>query len=428
MNSDNFKLTAVILGIFSLAASVIAGPYSQNNYSNNTYLNNQGQFNNQGSFNNPSQFNGAAQNPMMRTPNHSFQSNQMQIISVMAAPTGNSVVLGGTVVPLREVTLSAQIPGRVDYLAGVEGELFKAGEVVVAIDDDDLLAKRSHALANLNAQSQALQNSHVQYSKEFWAPRSRDVGRMPGMGLPSMFDMFFTRPMASGIGAGNPLLERQADLYAQGTNVGQARSQHIGAMSQLQQVDAMIRDSRTIVPFDAIIVKKLVEVGQTVQPGQALLKLADSQALQLKVEVPVRLVTGLQQGMTVPVILDVGNTRIQARVAQVYPVADNNRHTVTVKFDLPPGVPGGPGMYAEVMVPDPSIPIQNLPIIPNSAVVWRGSLPAVFVVNHQNEKELRLVRLGEAINNWSVAVLSGLRTGERIYAQPSSKMSSGWTK
>ncbi len=353
---------------------------------------------------------------------------QPRIISVMSAPTGSSVVLGGTVVPLREVILSAQIPGRVDYLAGVEGEVFQAGDVVVAIDDDDLLAKRAQALANINAQQQALQNSRVQYSKELWAPRSLDVGRMPGMGIPSMFDMFFTRPMASGMGYGNPMLERQADLYAQGTNVGRARSQHISALAQLQQVDARLRDSRAVVPFDAIIVKRLVEVGQTVQPGQPLLKLADSHALQLKVEVPVRLVSGLQQGMTVPVILDVGDTHIQARVAQIYPVADNNRHTVTVKFDLPDGVPGGPGMYAEVMIPDPSIPVQNLPIIPKSAVIWRGSLPAVFVMNYQNKKELRLVRLGEAIDKWTVAVLSGLRAGERIFAQPSPGMAAGWVK
>jgi len=353
---------------------------------------------------------------------------QAQVIPVMTAPTGSSVVLGGTVVPLREVTLSAQIPGRVDYLAGVEGDFFQAGEVIAAIDDDDLLARRAQALANIGAQSHALQNSQVQYSKEFWSPRSRDVGRTPGMGLPSIFDMFFSRPMASSMGYGNPWLERHADLYAQGTNVGQARSQHIGALSQLQEVEAKLRDSRAVAPFNAIIVKKLVEVGQTVQPGQPLLKLADSHALQLKVEVPVRLVSGLRQDMVVPVILDVGNTRIQARVAQIYPVADNNRHTVTVKFDLPDGVPGGPGMYAEVMVPDPSVPVQNLPVIPNSAVIWRGSLPAVFVANHQNEHELRLIRLGEALDNWNVAVLSGLRAGERIFSQPSPGMAAGWVK
>ena len=94
-----------------------------------------------------------------------------QIIPVMSAPTGSSVVLGGTVVPLREVTLAAQIPGRIDYLASVEGEFFRAGVVIAAIDDDDLLARRAQALANLGAQSHALQNSQVQYSKEFWAPR-----------------------------------------------------------------------------------------------------------------------------------------------------------------------------------------------------------------------------------------------------------------
>lgn len=414
-----FKNIIKILIFLSLSTSsiyTVASPYSNNTqrqYQNNQYQN--------------TMSSNVANHASMNSSRTNI-SNQSQIITVMRAPTGSSVVLGGTVVPLREVTLSAQIPGRVDYLAGVEGESFQAGEIVVAIDDDDLRAKRAQALANLNAQSQAFQNSRVQYSKEFWAPRSRDVGRMPGMGLPSMFDMFFTRPMASGMGAGNPLLERQADLYAQGTNVGQARSQHIGALSQLQQVDAMLRDSRTVVPFDSIIVKKLVEVGQTVQPGQPLLRLADSHALQLKVEVPVRLVSGLRQDMTVPVILDVGNTRIQARVAQIYPVADNNRHTVTVKLDLPDGVPGGPGMYAEVMVPDPSVPVQNLPVIPNSAVIWRGSLPAVFVVNQQNEKELRLLRLGEAIDNWTVAVLSGLYTGERIFAQPTPGMSAGWLK
>lgn len=352
---------------------------------------------------------------------------QSQIISVRTAPTGSSVVLGGTIVPLREVTLAAQMPGRVDYLAGVEGEHFQAGEVIAAIDDDDLLAKREQALANLSAQSRSFQNSQVQYSKELWSPRSRNIGQMPGMGLPSMFDNFFTKPMASSMGMGNPLLDRQADLYEQGTNMRQARSQHVGALAQLRGIEASLRDSRTVAPFDAIIVKKFVEVGQTVQPGQPLFKLADSHALQLQVEVPVRLVSGLRQDMVVPVILDVGNTRIQARVAQIFPVADNSRHTVKVKFDLPQGVPGAPGMYAEVMIPDSSVRVQNLPIIPNSSVIWRGSLPAVYIVNHENENELRLIRLGEAIDKWNVAVLSGLRSGERVIAQPSPGIVSGWS-
>lgn len=124
-------------------------------------------------------------------------------------------------------------------------------------------------------------------------------------------------------------------MYSQNSQLGLARSQHIGAISQLQEIDARLRDARAIAPFSGVVVKKLVEVGDTVQPGQALFKFADARYLQIQVEIPARLMSGIQQDMVVPAVLDVGNTRISARVAQIYPMADTRRHTVTVKFDLP---------------------------------------------------------------------------------------------
>jgi len=349
-----------------------------------------------------------------------------QIITVTNTKTGTSIVIGGTVVPLREVTLSAQMPGRIEFLAGIEGDWFEPGQVIATIDIDDLKAKRQHALANISGQNSALQSAQVQYSREFWSPQSRNINKMPGMALPSMFDTFFTKPFGSAMGLGNPLLDRQADLYSQNSQLAQARSHQIGALSQLQEIDAKLRDSQAVAPFDGVIVKKLIEVGDTVQPGQALFKFADARHLQIQVEVPARLMSSIQQDMVVPAVLDVDNTRVNARVAQIYPVANNRRHTVTVKFDLPEGVPGGPGIYAEVMIPDNSVPVSTLPVIPKSAIVWRGSLPAVFVHNDKNISELRLLRLGEAVDNESISVLSGLKTGERIYTQPKPGMASGW--
>lgn len=349
-----------------------------------------------------------------------------QIITVANTQTGTSVVIAGTVVPMREVTLSAQIPGRIEFLAGIEGDWFNAGEVIAAVDVDDLEAKRRQAVADINGQVSAMQNAQVQYSREFWSPQSRNIGAMPGMALPSLFDQFFTRPFGSSMGYGNPLLDRQADLYTQNSQLSLARSQYIGAISRLQEIDAHLRDSRAVVPFSGVIVEKLVEVGDTVQPGQPLFNYADAQYLQIKAEVPARLMSGIRLDMVVPAVLDVGNTRVNARVAQIYPVADVNRHTVTVKFDLPEGIPGGPGMYVEVMVPDVNAPVNILPVIPNTAVIWRGSLPAVYVHNSKNKSELRLLRLGEAVNDSSTSVLSGLRSGELIYAQPTPGMASGW--
>ncbi len=364
------------------------------------------------------------------TYNRAMQPNaavaQPEIITVSNTQTGTSIVIGGTVTPLREATLTAQMPGRVEYLAGIEGDWFRPGQVIVAVDDDDLQAQRRQAIANINGQVSALQNAQVQYSREFWSPQSRNIGRMPGMALPSLFDQVFTRPWGSAMGYGNPLLDRQADLYSQNSQLGLSRSQYIAALSQLQEIDARLKDTRALAPFEGVVVKRFVEVGDTVQPGQALVKFADARYLQIQVEIPARLMSGIRQDMVVPAVLDVGNTRVTARVAQIYPMADSKRHTVTVKFDLPEGVPGGPGMYAEVMVPDVNAPVNVLPVIPRTAVVWRGSLPAVFVLNADNKSELRLLRLGEAVDETHVSVLSGIRSGERIYARPTPGMASGW--
>ena len=84
-------------------------------------------------------------------------------------------------------------------------------------------------------------------------------------------------------------------------------------------------------------------------------------------------------------------------------------------------------MYAEVMVPDVSTQVSEVPVIPDSAVLWRGSLPAVYVATDDERTELRLIRLGDYVSATQVAVLSGLQVGERIYAvPPAGGASSDW--
>jgi len=353
--------------------------------------------------------------PAMQTGQ--LYSGAAGVYRVMATPQNNSMILGGTVVAMREVTLTAQLPGRIEYLGGREGDWFTSQAVIVGLSDDGLEAERRRAIAQLGTAESMLRNSQVQYSRELWAPRSRDIGRMPGMGMPSMFDQFFTRGIGSGMGLGNPWLERQADLYGQSSGVQKAQSQLLQAHSGIDSIEAKLRDARTVAPFAGVLTKKFVEIGDTVQPGEPLVSIADVSRLQIQVEVPVRVVGGLQVGMSIPARLDVGGL-IQARIAQIYPAANANRHTVTVKLDLPEGTPGGPGLYAEVMLPDGNGRGQLTPVIPVNAAIRRGSLPAVFVFGSDNKTQLRLIRLGEPLGNGFVPVLSGLRAGEQILAAP----------
>ena len=49
-----------------------------------------------------------------------------------------------------------------------------------------------------------------------------------------------------------------------------------------------------------------------------------------------------------------------------------------------------------------------------AAIHRNGSLPSVQVLDEDNKPKMRLVRIGEAIDDESVTVLSGLRPGEKI--------------
>ena len=351
------------------------------------------------------------------------QGAEESVITVPSIPVGSAVSLGGTVVPYKDVTFAAQIPGRVDSIAGEEGDHFEEGTVLIAIDDDDLLAQRRAAWANLANAEAALRNAGVQYSREWVSPYGGQTNDMMG-GMSSLMRNF-TNPMQSFSGGGSPRYDRHAELYQYGTLIEQAQSQLIAARSKIEEIDTKIRDAKSVAPFDGVITKKLVEVGDPVQPGQPMLKFADMSILQIKVEVPARLMPGVKKGMVFNARLDVGDVDLQARVVQIFPIADPDRHTVTVKLELPQGAPGGAGMYAEVMINDINAQVRDLPVVPKSALVWRGSLPGIYVLNDDNKRVLRLVRIGDEVGADGVAVLSGLRAGERIVVPSDETLESG---
>ena len=348
-----------------------------------------------------------------------------ETIIVQQAKDVPIVAVGGTVIPYKEVTLAAQLPGRVTFLAGIEGDKFKEADLLVAIDDAELLAKRRAMVAQMASADAQLRNAGVQYNREMFSPRASAAPG--GMGIPNLFDQMFTRPMESMVGDRERGAERGADLFASGIQIQEAQNAMLRLQAELQALDTKIRDARSTAPFAGVIVKKFVEVGDTVQPGQPLLNYADVEYLQVEVDVPARLRPGLREGMQVKAELDLDNRRIPVRVAQIFPMADAQRHTVKVKFDLPQGV-SEPGMYTRVLIPDVNAPARTNPAIPSTAIRYNGSLPGVYVLAEGGEPQLRLIRIGEELGNGFVTVLSGLAAGDRILANPGPRVTAGWAK
>lgn len=350
-----------------------------------------------------------------------------EIITVGSSQSSSQTVLGSTVAPFKEVTMSAQFPGKIIKINGEVGARFKKGDVLAKIDDASLLAKRNTLWTQVTAAQAAVKNSKIQYQREMVSPRSKSINGMPGMGMPSMMDIYFTRPFYDQMGGNsNEGYNRYSDLVSSQTGVAQAESKLMMVWSQLNELNTKIKDTVLIAPFDGIIMSKNIEVGDAVQPGQPLMKFGFVKWLRLKADVPSMLVTSLKKGMTVPV--RIGNiSPTVAKVTQIYPVADPSRHTVVVKFDLPVGILASPGMYAEIYLPDATPGGTKVITVPESVLIAGRSLPTVLVADEKNKtSSLRLIRLGAKQGDGNVSVVSGLKAGERVINNPPTGATRGW--
>jgi len=302
------------------------------------------------------------------------------------------------------------MPGSVELIAGAEGDFFKQGSVLAALDESEIRAQRQAAIAQIRNAEAAYRNAGVQFYREKEDPTPQQGGTMMSQMMPMPMP-FMGNQSETGV-------QRGATLHQYGTQIEQARGAIVSAQARLQEIDAKLKDTKSIAPFDGYITHKHVNKGDTVQPGQPLLSFANMGQLQIQTDVPTRLSAPLPPGfMTQVRLADPNQTIVRARVAQIFPMADPTRHTVRVKFDLEPGAPAKAGMYAEVLIPQPGQEQGTLPMIPVSAVVYRGGLPMVYVMDTQGQARLHLLRLGEQFGD-QVTVLTGLQGGERILANP----------
>lgn len=347
-----------------------------------------------------------------------------EIVAVEASSSRIQTVLGSSVIPYKEVTIAAQISGVLKYFAGEVGGSFQQGTLLTQVDEAQLVAKRNAVLAQIQNAQSMLQSAEAQYQREIVSPRSRDIGTMPGFGMPAMMDNFITRPMADMmLNNYDSDMGRYSDLVTSASGVSQARGSLQQAYSQLQEIDAALQNAKGIAPFEGVVLQKMAEVGDTVQMGQPLLRYGFVKYKRLQADVPSSLMSQVSLGMVVPVKVN-GAAETMAKVSQIYPIADAEHHTVTVKFDLPVDVVAAPGMYAEIYLSNPQSDAEPVALIPRTALLSGRSLPSILAVEN-GVSSLRLVRLGAEQGN-KVEVISGLKPGMKIIDNPPPRAVSGW--
>lgn len=177
-------------------------------------------------------------------------------------------------------------------------------------------------------------------------------------------------------------------------------------------------------PFDGVVTRRLMEIGEFANPGRAVIAVHDPAALRAVGSLPqfVLPATARVDRATVD-IPSLGKALAATRVT-VLPAADPRLLSTQVRADLPNvSVPGlAPGVAAKVLIP---IGKANRRVIPEATLVRRGELVAVNVATPQGAPQLRQVRVGPAVRTADgqkfVEILAGLADGEQVLLNPLAK-------
>src|SRR5262249_42469485 len=125
--------------------------------------------------------------------------------------------------------------------------------------------------------------------------------------------------------------------------------------------------------------------------------------------------TYLRIGQEVPILIDaLGLEELPGKVAQIVPAADPGSRSFLIKIDLPPDPRLRSGLFGRAQFSRGERPSL---VVPAEAVLARGQLQGVFVLDRNQMATLRYLTLGRTLGS-GVEVLAGLEDGERIVARP----------
>ncbi|NNM73472.1 efflux RND transporter periplasmic adaptor subunit [Enterovirga aerilata] len=290
----------------------------------------------------------------------------VEITSVRVEPVSDEVEALGTLMADESVAIAPEIAGRLMKLGFREGDRVKAGQMLVELDTAIL--------------TQELKQAQVDRGL------ARDT---------------FERA--------NSLVQRGA-----GTRVAleQAEAQLAAAEVRVALAQARLEKATIAAPIDGIVGLRSVSVGTYLTPGQTVVTLTKLDPIKVDFRVPELLLQDVAVGQKIRVRVDAFPDRVfEGAVYAIDPVVDVNGRAIRLRARIPnPDLLLKPGLFARVSIVTDIR--ESAVVVPESAVVPDGSAKAVYVVEGDKARLVR-VRLGKRLPG-RAEIAEGLKPGQRI--------------
>ena len=267
------------------------------------------------------------------------------------------VSASGKIEPKKTVNISAQSMGRVTRLDVNEGDRVKAGQFLLQIDPvvAESAVRRDEAgvaAARTSLDLARIQVKTAEANLELARQNSKRQEELWAAGLTTRETLEKTQ---------NELEVRQTELRAREQEVRTREEQLRQQLAGLTSTQHNLRNARFEAPFDGIVTRRNVEVGDTAvvgtmnNPGTVLLTVADMSVIEAEVEVDETDIPLVEMGQPARVTIDaisgrtftgrvteIGNSPIQATGAQTggQRTATNFKVVITLSEQIPEVRPG----------------------------------------------------------------------------------------
>ena len=356
------------------------------------------------------------------------------------APLVRTLQFSARVATASRVDVGSTVTGRVVQVAVAEGAQVKKGDELIRMESDELRAALEQARANerqasarlagLRSTGRSAAQATVTQADSVLVAAQADFRRTQDLVAKGFLSEAKLDEARRGVAvaeaqqtSARALRSANAD---QGTDIVQALAQLSLSAAATEAARARLAQAVVTAPADAKVLTRLVEPGQIVQPGRALLALALASPQQLLAQVDERFLEQLQVGQPASVIADAfPEQRFTARVHSIAPVVDAQRGAIEVKFTL---LPPPPSFLREDMTLSVEVETGRRAralVVPTVALQAVESINTATVrIEREGLVETRKVRLGLRTLD-AAEVLEGLAEGDMILlgtAKPGSRV------
>lgn len=303
----------------------------------------------------------------------------------------------GTVRAAQTSQISSQMMGKITEILAHEGDRVQAGQLLARLDDAQPRAAVDQATAFLTAAEKELVAADSEFDlAQTTLKRYQQLYEKKSVS-PQEFDEIKTR-------------YQSAEAHRDMARAGQSQA---GAM--LTQAQTSLGHTQIRAPFAGVVTEKMADVGVLASPGMPIFTLEDTRSFRLDVAVDESAIRLVHVGQTVAVTIDaLGTAQFSGRVSQIVPAADPASRSFLVKIALPEDARLRSGLFGRGRFPRGE---RTAVLIPRSAVVARGQLSGVYVLDANQIASLHYLSLGQDAGE-NVEVLSGLQGGETLVAAP----------